>query len=87
MAQTRIDKRIERAGRVVGKELGRLVRRLGKEARVAARKGKQMQTAGRKRSIHLLRRTAWALNKVALDLEKSEKQTRVWRRHGKKRSR
>lgn len=89
MTTAAIDKRIERTGRVVGKELGRLVRRLEKEGWALARKGKQMQAAGRKHSMQLLRRTARALNKLALDLEKADKGRRrgAARQPGKKRRR
>lgn len=65
---------MEEAGRLMGKRLGWLVSRLEREARQAARKGKAMQSTARKRSIEWLRRAAWALNKLALEMEKGGRQ-------------
>lgn len=50
--------------------------RLEREARAAARRGKEMQTTARKRSVRVLRRGAWALNKLALQLEKAGRASR-----------
>lgn len=65
-------KRFERAGRTLGTEFDRAVRLLEKEAAVAARKGKKMQQAARKRSVRLLRRASRILNNLAAGLEKQE---------------
>lgn len=78
-------KKLERTGRAVGTELGRAVRRLEKEAAQATKRGRAMQDEAVKQSARLMRRAAWRLNRLALQLEKTSKSGRSRKSRGRSR--
>ena len=71
-----LEKEIERVALSTGAELGAALGRLEKEARTIVRKGIEMQTKARGRSVLLMRLASRKLDKLASQLESSGKQTR-----------
>ena len=68
-------KRMEQVAISTGAELGAAVGRLEKEARTMVRKGIELQTKARGRSVLLMRSASRKLDKLASQLESFGKQT------------
>ncbi len=71
-----IAKRVERVAISTGAELGAALGRLEKEARTMVRKGIELQTKARDRSVLLMRSASRKLDQLASQLEGSGKRTR-----------